>query len=413
MSRRRRVRPFRAFGAAGATVVLLVSGLLAAAGLPALAQSPEPPTSSPEGGGLLPGLDPRLVGVAVEYGTSARDVTALHDAQARLAALTQEQAALHQRQLELEQRLAFLDSAQQKAASDLVAAEENLRRLTTLVYTKGNSAWQTAALLQVDDALDASRVDKLGVSLTDQLVKAQERARVARKAASDLAAEVAVQRVEADSRLLQVERLELPNAQHEVRVLSVAAAATVAGASVTGLNIPLATLDAYLRAEATLGAERPQCALQWWMLAGIGRVESNHGRYGGAQPSLHGDVVPRIVGIPLDGSTPEVGTIADTDRGAFDGDVTWDHAVGPMQFIPSTWQRYQADGNGDGKADLNNVYDAALGAGRYLCAAAGSLSGDASLTRAYLAYNHSDDYAARVLDLARSYQSVGLPQPVA
>ena len=95
----------------------------------------------------------------------------------------------------------------------------------------------------------------------------------------------------------------------------------------------------------------------------------------------------------------------------WDGDSVWDRAVGPMQFIPSTWRGYAADGNGDGAKDPNNLYDAAVGAGRYLCRAAGNLGSDASLTRAYLAYNHSDVYAARVLMLAREYQAAGLPGP--
>jgi len=394
-------------------VTLLVIGLVTTSAALAEAQNGSSTTATTDGGGLLPGLDARLVGVAVEYGTSVRDVTALHDAQTRLDALVQEQATLHQRQVELEQRLVFLDNVQQKAARDLVLAEENLRRLTALVYTKGTSGFQEAAFFQVRDAFDASRVDKLGASLTDQLVKAQERARIARKKASELATEVAQQRVDADSRLVQVEQVELPSAQREVRVLSVAAAATVAGASVSNLGIPLATLDGYLRAEGTLSVQLPQCGLAWWMLAGIGRVESNHGRYGGSQPALHGDVVPRILGIPLDGTAPGVGTIPDTDHGFYDGDPIWDRAVGPMQFIPSTWRRYRSDGNGDGVTDPNNVYDAALGAGRYLCTAAGHLGDDASLTRAYLAYNHSNEYAARVLDLARTYQSIGLPAKVA
>lgn len=47
-----------------------------------------------------------------------------------------------------------------------------------------------------------------------------------------------------------------------------------------------------------------------------------------------------------------------------------------MQFIPSTWSNggpdgtgWGADGNGDGKKDPHNVFDAALAAGGYLCAA--------------------------------------------
>ncbi|MCJ7670821.1 MAG: hypothetical protein MUP67_02075, partial [Acidimicrobiia bacterium] len=173
-----------------------------------------------------------------------------------------------------------------------------------------------------------------------------------------------------------------------------------------------ATLDAYLRAEAALGVERPQCGIQWWMLAGIGRVESNHGRYGGAQLIANGDTAPRIIGIALDGS-PGVAAIADSDGGIWDGDVIWDRAVGPMQFIPGTWRRYQGDGNGDGASNPNNVYDAAIGAGHYLCNAAGRMSDGGSLTRAYLSYNHSDAYAAQVLNFAREYQQVGIPKPVA
>ena len=64
-----------------------------------------------------------------------------------------------------------------------------------------------------------------------------------------------------------------------------------------------------------------------------------------------------------------------------------------------------ADGNGDGRTDPHNVYDAALAAGRYLCTAAGRMGDDASLTWAYLSYNHSDTYAANVLYLAREYEA--------
>nr|WP_245790317.1 lytic transglycosylase domain-containing protein [Streptomyces monashensis] len=67
-----------------------------------------------------------------------------------------------------------------------------------------------------------------------------------------------------------------------------------------------------------------------------------------------------------------------------------------MQFIPSTWARWGADGNGDGRSDPNNVYDAALAAGRYLCAGGRDLSNPADLDRAILGYNHSDAYLRTV-----------------
>ncbi|MEV5386525.1 lytic transglycosylase domain-containing protein [Streptomyces sp. NPDC052721] len=67
-----------------------------------------------------------------------------------------------------------------------------------------------------------------------------------------------------------------------------------------------------------------------------------------------------------------------------------------MQFIPSTWAHWGADGNGDGRADPNNVYDAALAAGRYLCAGGRDLSNPAELDRAILGYNHSAAYLRTV-----------------
>ncbi|MEV5463672.1 lytic murein transglycosylase, partial [Streptomyces cellulosae] len=88
--------------------------------------------------------------------------------------------------------------------------------------------------------------------------------------------------------------------------------------------------------------------------------------------------------------------IRDTDGGAHDGDTAYDRAVGPMQFIPSTWARWGADGNGDGRTDPNNVFDAALAAGRYLCAGGRDLSVPAELDRAILGYNHSTAYLRTV-----------------
>ncbi|KIF03325.1 hypothetical protein PL81_24915, partial [Streptomyces sp. RSD-27] len=88
--------------------------------------------------------------------------------------------------------------------------------------------------------------------------------------------------------------------------------------------------------------------------------------------------------------------IPDTDGGAYDGDARHDRAVGPMQFIPSTWAAWGQDGNGDGRRDPNNVYDAALAAGRYLCAGGRDLRTGAGLDRAVLSYNQSAEYLRTV-----------------
>ena len=266
-------------------------------------------------------------------------------------------------------------------------------------------------MLQTEDAMEAQRVTQLGEDFSDALRGAILRAKIARRRGSDEAARLAFQRVSVSQRLTQVEQVELPDATRLVAVLRVQNASSVAGGAVAGLGIPLATLDAYLRAEGTLAVERPGCGLEWWMLAGIGRVESNHGRSGGAQLGANGDTAPHIVGIPLDG-TPGIVAIADSDGGVWDEDPVWDRAMGPMQFIPGTWRRYAADGNGDGVEDPHNVYDVAVAAGRYLCNAAGHLGDDGSLTTVYLSYNHSDAYASRVLSLAREYESIGVPKPV-
>jgi membrane-bound lytic murein transglycosylase B len=81
------------------------------------------------------------------------------------------------------------------------------------------------------------------------------------------------------------------------------------------------------------------------------------------------------------------------------------HAEGPMQFIPSTWQKWGEDGNADGVRDIDNVYDATLGAAMYLCATSLQLETDAGLQAAYFSYNHSNDYVTEVLAYAKSYEA--------
>ncbi|MGH9268470.1 MAG: lytic transglycosylase domain-containing protein, partial [Acidimicrobiales bacterium] len=168
--------------------------------------------------------------------------------------------------------------------------------------------------------------------------------------------------------------------------------------------IPRLFLDAYQKAAAEANARFARCLVPWTAVAAVGRVESNHGRSGGARLALNGDVFPRILGRPLDG-TNGTRLIADTDRGAFDGDPDVDRAVGPMQFIPSTWVRIATDGNGDGVADPNNGYDATLGAAVYLCRAVpgGGLDTEDGLRPAFFSYNRSDSYVELVLAWARTY----------
>lgn len=87
-------------------------------------------------------------------------------------------------------------------------------------------------------------------------------------------------------------------------------------------------------------------------------MESGQAR--GGQVDASGTTTSKILGPALDGNG--FALIKDTDNGAYDGNSTYDQAVGPMQFIPSTWAWAGRDGNGDGKKDPNNIYDAALAA---------------------------------------------------
>ncbi|HEY6797713.1 MAG TPA: lytic murein transglycosylase [Kineosporiaceae bacterium] len=87
----------------------------------------------------------------------------------------------------------------------------------------------------------------------------------------------------------------------------------------------------------------------------------------------------------------------DTDGGALDGDPVWDHAVGPMQFLPRTWRQYAQDGDHDGVTNPQDVNDAAATAARYLCAAGRDLSTPAGRLAAVLRYNDSLAYADSVL----------------
>lgn len=162
--------------------------------------------------------------------------------------------------------------------------------------------------------------------------------------------------------------------------------------------MPSIALRAYHAAADKLGEQKPSCGIEWALIAAIGRVESNHGQYGGARLGPDGVTTRPIRGIPLDGR-PGVAHIADTDRGALDGDSRYDRAMGPMQFIPSTWRAVFPTG------DPDNIFDAAFAAGRYLCAGGGNLRENAHRERAVFRYNHSNEYVRLVLSIAENYRT--------
>lgn len=166
-------------------------------------------------------------------------------------------------------------------------------------------------------------------------------------------------------------------------------------------GIPERALQAYQGAALSIARSNPGCQITWVTLAGVGSVESNHGRHGGSEIGPDGNTTVPILGPVLDGNG--FAGIHDTDAGMFDGDKEWDRAVGPMQFIPSTWARWGTDADGDGKANPSNIDDAAMSAGRYLCASGGSLASSEGWLQAILSYNHSIDYTRSVRSAADGY----------
>ena len=168
------------------------------------------------------------------------------------------------------------------------------------------------------------------------------------------------------------------------------------------IDVPARALQAYGNAQNMVAREQPGCHLSWTTLAGIAHIESNHGRFGGRTLEPDGRPSSAIIGIALDGR-PGVQAIKDTDGGVLDGDPVWDHAVGPFQFIPSTWARWKADGNGDGVADPQNIDDAAVAAGRYLCAGGKDLATGAGWWQAILSSNNSVAYVQTVFTGAEAY----------
>ena len=184
--------------------------------------------------------------------------------------------------------------------------------------------------------------------------------------------------------------------------------------SSTGSNdVPSAALAAYrARPRRRWPRTQPGCQISWTLLAAIGRVESNHGRFGGAQLGADGVSRPAILGPRLDGAGA-FAAIPDSDNGVMDGDKVWDRAVGQMQFLPSTWRSIARDGDGNGTKDPNDIDDAALGAAVYLCGAGGSLATPTGMARAAFRYNHSDYYVQLVLSFQNGYTTgvFAVPSP--
>jgi membrane-bound lytic murein transglycosylase B len=323
-----------------------------------------------------------------------------------------------------------LDERLGRDAVELVAVERLLDRRSTQV--------QKAAAID-----DRSRVALAALTLErfiegdhlleglDPALSVQERVRLERQAVlgQAAAAELVEQRRHTSGRLaaLQsdrdaqaaraeelrggIERAEARRAEldQDLGELDVRLAATTEElqrarlrATVDGTELSTLALDAYWRAERYLAQRDPDCGLQWPLLAGIGRTESRHGTYRGAQLGTDGVVAPPIYGPDLDGSN-RFAVVPDSDGGSLDGTARTDRAVGPMQFLPGTWRTVGVDATGDGSADPQNLFDAAAAAGVYLCRSGPGLGDPGRRRAAVLTYNRSAEYADIVEERMQEY----------
>ena len=129
-------------------------------------------------------------------------------------------------------------------------------------------------------------------------------------------------------------------------------------------DIPPAYLALYM------GAAQTCPGLPWGVLAGIGKVESDHGR--STAPGVHSG-------------------------------ANYAGAEGPMQLKPATFAQYAVDGDHDGTLNIFDPADAIYTAAAMLCANGAASGTPAGITQAIFAYDHSHAYVTNVMSWVVRY----------
>lgn len=163
------------------------------------------------------------------------------------------------------------------------------------------------------------------------------------------------------------------------------------------IGVPEPAVRAYATAQLL-----SSCRAGWTTVAAIGWVESQHGSFGGRALRPDGRSTRPVIGPALDGRGPVAAIPADPSSVSWHGDTAWEHAVGPMQFLPVTWLQWGADGDRDGRTDPFDLDDAALATAEYLCAS-GDLATASGWSDAVWAYNHDVRYVDLVHATAVGY----------
>ncbi len=303
---------------------------------------------------------------------------------------------------------ADLKRTQSAASMALAVADRNgseLGQFAIEAFVVGDEQMLEELTMRAQADPRDTMANDVGSLLRDISDEAAARASAATSAREERAA--ALQTVIDETAVVQAERLtaaaDTEDAARRVERFEPAFEEALMTAPIEGLDLPIVVLDAYYRAELTMADDRPGCQVHWYQLAAIGRVESGHGTYRGSSVGGDGLTTGRILGPVLDGT--RFGSIPDTDGGLHDGDVVWDRAVGPMQFIPSSWKLFGRDGNGDDIADPHNMYDAALAAAEHLCRAHSGLDQPERYRQALFGYNRSAAYGQMVMGYADAYRA--------
>jgi membrane-bound lytic murein transglycosylase B len=372
----------------------------------ALPTATTPPSPTPVPSVQLDAAGAGYVDEAARRVRQAED--ALHHAQRDAALAEAASAAASSAVTRASDTLASFTSRERAAIAAIEVTTHKLRDLAVSTYLSGGPASSLNDLLDASSVSDFARRRALVGVIAETDARALHQYTEARTQAShaavkaldtlnraQLAQSAAAAQVLAANALVTVRTSALSDATELLRLVT-------AAVEFPGTDIPRMVLDAYQRAAAAV--QQQGCQLSWTALAAIGKIESDHGRAQHAKLTLNGDVLPPIIGPALDGSDGTA-LVPDADNGRWDGDSIYAHAIGPMQFIESTWASVGRDGNGDGVADPNNIYDASLAAAAYLCRAVPSqtLSTDRGLRQAFFSYNHSDGYADEVLLFSHIY----------
>lgn len=370
-----------------------------------------------------PRVDPALAGVSVDsvefklaltrYRTTEQNLaTAVRTGEEASGRLAEETAAETRLVGTRNQALRRHD----KSAARLEVVRADLADLAVDDYVRGAEADPLSAAFDPESTTDDRRVRVLVTSVRAQrLAEARENAAVVADmdqviAATDADLADVRGRIAADTQARDGAAADEARFRAQLGTDAKALADARLTGNVTGVDFAFVALDAYVKAAGTLQREQPSCGIRWTLVAAISRTEGRHGTYGGSTLDADGNTTKPIIGIALDGSNGTA-AIGDSDGGQYDGDPAFDRAVGPMQFIPMTWARMARDGNGDGRADPQNIYDASLAAAAYLCRQGPGLDTDEGMLRALRSYNNDGAYGQLVLERTHGYDAFVLPAP--